>query len=107
MYKNRLVIVTHISFNYLLLLIADNIATRDISLTLYPFLCHHIVGTDETKKIKRTFNTIRDNLSNNTNLIRITSGSFGEGLEMEGSDVDIIHVLSKFKANYIDVVNQI
>jgi hypothetical protein len=60
---------------------------------LYQFLCHHIVGGEETVKTKRTFNTIIDNLSVSENLIKITSGSFGEGLEMKGSDVDMMHVV--------------
>ena len=73
--------------------IVDYITSRDTSLSLYQFLCHHIVGSEETVKTKRTFNTIRDNMSVNEMLIQITSGSFGEGLEMEGSDVDIMYVV--------------
>jgi hypothetical protein len=30
---------------------------------LYQFVCLHIVGTEETVKTKRMFNTIRDNPS--------------------------------------------
>jgi hypothetical protein len=44
---------------------------------------------------KRTFNSIRDNLTFNEALNQITSGSFGEGLEMKGSDIDIMLVLSQ------------
>jgi tetratricopeptide (TPR) repeat protein len=73
--------------------IVDYITSRDTSLSLYQFLCHHIVGSEETVKTKRTFNTIRDNLSASEKLIQITSGSFGEGLEMKGSDVDMMHVV--------------
>ena len=60
---------------------------------MYQFLCHHIVGSEETVKTKRTFNTIRDNLVCDKTSIQITSGSFGEGLEMKGSDIDIMFVL--------------
>jgi len=61
-------------------------------LSLYQFACRDIVGSEETVKTKRTFNTIRDNLSGSESSIHITSGSFGEGLEMKGSDIDIMYV---------------
>jgi hypothetical protein len=36
-----------------------------MSLSLYQFVCHHIVGSEETVKTKRTLNTIRDTLLSN------------------------------------------
>ena len=89
---NKLTIITCpscISF-----FIVANITPRDMSLSLYQFVCHHIVGSEETVKTKRTFNTIRDYLSTKQGLVQITSGSFGEGLEMKGSDVDMMFVYS-------------
>jgi hypothetical protein len=65
-----------------------------MSLSLYKFVCDHIVGSEETVKTKRTFNTIRDNMPINAHLIQITSGSLGEGLEMKGSDLDLMCVFS-------------
>jgi hypothetical protein len=65
-----------------------------MSLSLYQFVCRHIVGSEETVKTKRTFNTIRDTLSSDENFVHITSGSFGEGLEMKGSDIDLMYVFS-------------
>jgi hypothetical protein len=65
-----------------------------MSLSLYQFVCRHIVGSEETVKTKRTFNTIKDNLSIYENCIKITSGSVGEGLEMKGSDLDLMFVAS-------------
>jgi len=47
-------------------------------LSLYQFVCQHIVGSEETVNTKRTFNTIRDYLSKKEGLVQITSGSFGE-----------------------------
>jgi hypothetical protein len=64
-----------------------------MSLSLYKFVCRHIVGSEETVKTKRTLNTIRDNLSNDEDIVQITSGSFGEGLEMFGSDIDVMYVV--------------
>ncbi|VDH98975.1 Hypothetical predicted protein [Mytilus galloprovincialis] len=43
-------------------------------------------------------NNVRDYFDSNDNKSIITSGSFGEGLEMRGSDLDII-----FAMNYIEV----
>ncbi|CAC5409026.1 unnamed protein product [Mytilus coruscus] len=41
-------------------------------------------------------NTVRDNLSNDEYNTIITSGSFGEGIEMQGSDFDVMHVLKEY-----------
>ena len=60
------------------------------------------MGSEEVVKTKRTFNTTRDSMSMDNNFIRITSGSFGEGLEMEGSDLDVMCVLS-FAHVYEDI----
>jgi hypothetical protein len=49
----------------------------------------HIVGSEETVKTRRMFNTMRDNLSDDKIFTRITSGISEEGLEMKGSDIDI------------------
>ncbi|CAC5391239.1 unnamed protein product [Mytilus coruscus] len=44
-------------------------------------------------------NTVRDNLSSDNIAAAITSGSFGEGLEMQGSDLDIMQIF-KFHEVY-------
>ncbi|XP_071147884.1 uncharacterized protein [Mytilus edulis] len=71
----------------------------NISLALYNYLCHNIVGTEEHVKIIRLMNTVRDNFSSSKLYTCITSGSFGEGLEMRGSDLDIMQVLKYIKVN--------
>ena len=97
---------TSLQYSHVLLLfpffIVANITSRDISLSLYKFVCRHIVGSEETVKTKRTFNTIRDNMCCNELIIEITSGSFGEGLEMSGSDIDRMYVLSQVRV-YEDI----
>ena len=55
-------------------------------------MCHHVVGTEETVKTRRMLNAINDNLDHNKVFKYITSGSCGEGLEMKGSDIDIMLV---------------
>ena len=90
--KNKFTIITCPSF-FSFFIIA-NITSRNMSLSLYQFVCRHIVGGEKTVNTKRTFNTINDNLSVNEKFIQITSGSFGEGLEMKGSDIDLMFVIS-------------
>ncbi|CAG2256878.1 unnamed protein product [Mytilus edulis] len=55
-------------------------------------MCQKIVGTEGHVKTVRMMNSIRDNLSSQDDLTKITSGSFGEGLEIKGSDIDIMYV---------------
>ena len=73
--------------------IVDDIHSRDTSLSLYRYVCHHVVGTEETVKTRRMLNAIHDNLDHDKMVKQITSGSIGEGLEMKGSDLDIMFVL--------------
>ncbi|XP_052077129.1 uncharacterized protein LOC127715146 [Mytilus californianus] len=64
----------------------------------YHYLCQNIVGTEEHVKSIRMMNTVRDNLQSDKKHTIITSGSFGEGLEMLGSDLDVMVVIK-----FIDV----
>lgn len=66
----------------------------DVSLSLYHYMCKNIVGTENHVKTIRLMNTVGDNLYSDEGKVRITSGSFGEGLEMQGSDLDIMYVLT-------------
>ncbi|VDI41338.1 Hypothetical predicted protein [Mytilus galloprovincialis] len=65
-------------------------STQHVSRALYWYMCQHIVGTEDYVKQIRLLNAVRDNLSSNKVGISITSGSFGEGLEMRGSDLDVM-----------------
>ncbi|XP_063416456.1 uncharacterized protein LOC134698095 [Mytilus trossulus] len=67
-------------------------ATFYVSTALYQYLCQNIVGSEEHVKTIRMMNTVRDHYQSNEKCIMITSGSFGEGLEMRGSDIDIMLV---------------
>ncbi|XP_071147877.1 uncharacterized protein [Mytilus edulis] len=71
----------------------------NISLALYNYLCHNIVGTEDHVKTIRLMNAMRDNLSNDKLFTWITSGSYGEGLEMRGSDFDIMRVSKYIEVN--------
>ncbi|VDI35864.1 Hypothetical predicted protein [Mytilus galloprovincialis] len=64
----------------------------DKSLSVYKYMCKYVVGTENHIKTIRLMNTFTDNLSSNNIKVTITSGSFGEGLQMVGSDLDIMLV---------------
>ncbi|XP_071147885.1 uncharacterized protein [Mytilus edulis] len=76
-----------------------DIITPNISLALYNYLCHNIVGTEEHVNTIRLMNAIRDNFSSSKSFTWITSGSYGEGLEMRGSDLDIMDVDKSIQVN--------
>ncbi|CAC5406423.1 unnamed protein product [Mytilus coruscus] len=59
-------------------------------MALYRYLCRNIVGTENHVKTLRLLNTVRDNVVSTKCYATITSGSFGEGLEMRGSDLDVM-----------------
>ncbi|CAG2210587.1 unnamed protein product [Mytilus edulis] len=71
--------------------------TTKTSKALYRYLCQKIVGTDKHVKTMRQMNTVRDNLLSKVELNEITSGSYGEGLDLRGSDLDIMHVLKSIE----------
>ncbi|CAC5425473.1 unnamed protein product [Mytilus coruscus] len=67
--------------------------TKDVSVSLYQYLCQNIVGTENHVNTIRLMHTVRDNLSSVGKTVNITGGSFGEGLDMRGSDMDNMYVL--------------
>lgn len=71
--------------------IAD-VTTTCISLALYKYMCEHIVGSEEYVKTIRMLINVRDNLTTNDLNVVITGGSFGEGLDIHGGDIDIVLV---------------
>lgn len=71
--------------------IADSL-TQNMSTALYRLMCQNIVGSEEHVKRMRLMNTVRDNWVSNSRHTTITSGSFGEGLDLKGSDIDFMHV---------------
>lgn len=65
---------------------------QNTSKALYRYLCQNIVGTDHYVKTIRQMNSARDNATSGEFQTVITSGSFGEGLDMKGSDLDMMYV---------------
>ncbi|XP_052082762.1 uncharacterized protein LOC127720287 [Mytilus californianus] len=62
------------------------------SLHFYKFLCKKI-GTERVVKLSRLANTIYDHGS----FLQIISGSKGEGLDLKGSDIDLMYIHPDFK----------
>ncbi|XP_071126633.1 uncharacterized protein [Mytilus edulis] len=79
-----------------------DIETKAISLALYRYMCHYIVRSENYVKNLRLMNAARDKLKSDTYRTVITSGSFGEGLEMRGSDLDIMYVIKNMEV-YEDI----
>ncbi|XP_071145509.1 cyclic GMP-AMP synthase-like receptor [Mytilus edulis] len=76
-----------------------DIITPNMSLALYRYICQNIVGTEDHVNTIRLMNTVKDNFSSSKSFTFITSGSYGEGLEMRGSDLDIMQVVKYIKVN--------
>ncbi|XP_052077026.1 uncharacterized protein LOC127715048 isoform X2 [Mytilus californianus] len=68
-------------------------ATQTESIALYHYLRQNVVGTEKHVRTIRLMNNVRDNLQSNTTWTFITSGSFGDGLQTRGSDIDLMGVL--------------
>ncbi|VDI47791.1 Hypothetical predicted protein [Mytilus galloprovincialis] len=66
--------------------------TYTVSLALYRYLCQNIVGTENYVKTIRQLNAVRDDVMSTKSTAHIVSGSFGEGLEMRGSDLDVMTI---------------
>ena len=66
-------------------------ARPDLSLPFYNFLCDEF-GSPEVAKTRRLFYTAMDRIMESPVLTHITSGSIGEGLDMAGSDMNVMYV---------------
>ncbi|CAG2205569.1 unnamed protein product [Mytilus edulis] len=66
---------------------------NEVSLSLYHYMCKNIVGSENHVNTIRLMNAVCDNVSRDKTRVDIASGSFGEGLQMLGSDLDIMWVL--------------
>lgn len=73
------------------LLLTGMNSTPDLSLRFYNFLCDEF-GSPEVVKTRRLFYTASDRIMGSPKSTYITSGSIGEGLDMAGSDLDIMYV---------------
>ncbi|CAC5406425.1 unnamed protein product [Mytilus coruscus] len=77
--------------------VKQNTDPNTVSFVLYRYLWQNIVGTDNHVKTTRLLNTVRDDVICNKRRTTITNGSYGEGLEIRGSDLDMMHVKKLFE----------
>ncbi|VDI66293.1 Hypothetical predicted protein [Mytilus galloprovincialis] len=63
-----------------------------MSISLYNYLCQNIVGSEDHVRLTRLMNASKDQYGSSKFSTQITSGSFGEGLELQGSDSDMMFV---------------
>ncbi|CAG2198483.1 unnamed protein product [Mytilus edulis] len=76
--------------------------TNTVSLALHRYLCKNIVGTENQIKTTRLLNAVREDVTSTYKFrVTITSGSFGEGLDMRGSDLDMM-LVAKFREVYAE-----
>ncbi|CAC5400860.1 unnamed protein product [Mytilus coruscus] len=68
-------------------------ATSTMSIKLYDYLCQNIVGSVDHVRLIRLMNATKDQNNSSNEITTITSGSFGEGLELQGSDTDVMFVV--------------
>ncbi|XP_063423796.1 uncharacterized protein LOC134707720 [Mytilus trossulus] len=66
------------------------------SLHFYNYLCHKI-GSEEVVKARRLTLTSQDIAGSPKDFLRLSSGSKGEGLNLNGSDLDVMFFDQRFK----------
>ncbi|VDI23866.1 Hypothetical predicted protein [Mytilus galloprovincialis] len=69
---------------------------HNLSVDIYKYLCQKI-GCEDEVKVRRLTYLIDDLGIPSTKLKQITSGSKGEGLNLNGSDLDLMYIDSVFK----------
>ena len=67
----------------------------DVSVKLYQFMCDEVVGSEKVVNFRRQFFNVYDDMCNHRGYNDwhfISSGSKAEGLNLPGSDFDVMHV---------------
>ena len=70
---------------------------EDISVKLYKYMCDEVVGSEKVVNYRRQFFNVYDDVYNHAgdnNWHHISSGSKAEGLDLPGSDFDVM-IISK------------
>ncbi|XP_063411863.1 uncharacterized protein LOC134694746 [Mytilus trossulus] len=69
------------------------------SLRLYKYLCDEIVGSENIVRYKRLYCKLHDDVLNYYDSEIISSGSKAEGLDIPGSDIDMMLLLKTWEAH--------
>ncbi|XP_063399939.1 uncharacterized protein LOC134684575 [Mytilus trossulus] len=67
----------------------DEFKVKSLDLQFYNYLCEKI-GTDELVRLRRKYYQLWDFLLTNKDVVVVNSGSKSEGLDLEGSDIDVM-----------------
>ncbi|XP_052081082.1 uncharacterized protein LOC127719084 [Mytilus californianus] len=71
----------------------NQLELKAVSVRLYKYLCEEVVGSENIVRYRRLYYKIHDDISNNINFEFISSGSKAEGLDLPGSDFDLMFLL--------------
>ncbi|CAC5411071.1 unnamed protein product [Mytilus coruscus] len=75
-----------------------NVELETVSIELYRYMCNVLVGSEKIVRYRRLFYKLFDDTFNKSLEIEtISSGSKSEGLDLPGSDFDVMILLKKFK----------
>ncbi|VDI67757.1 Hypothetical predicted protein [Mytilus galloprovincialis] len=69
---------------------------RELSLNFYKYLCN-VIGTEEVVKTRRKLFCALDSVLRHPTFTVISSGSKAEGVDLNGSDYDLMFVLESFQ----------
>ena len=72
---------------------------KELSVDFYNYVCN-IIGTEKIVKKRREIFTSLDCVVSNNVHLQISSGSKAEGLDLKGSDVDLMFYYMKMIARY-------
>jgi hypothetical protein len=67
----------------------------DVSIKLYKYMCDEVIGSEKVVNYRRQFFNVHDDVCNHFGdnaWHTISSGSKAEGLDLPGSDFDVMHV---------------
>lgn len=64
---------------------------------LYKYLCEEVVGSENIVRYRRLYYNLHDELSNDNEYELISSGSKVEGLDLPGSDFDVMLLLKSWE----------
>ena len=86
----------HMKLKYICLYIHLSLTVmEDVSVKLYKYMCDKVVGSEKVVNYRRQFFNVFDDVLNhcgNNGLHIISSGSKAEGLDLPGSDFDVMYV---------------
>lgn len=79
---------------------------KAMSLRLYKYLCDEIVGSENIVRYKRLYCKLHDDILIYYDSEIISSGSKAEGVDLPGSDIDIMLLLKTWEAHEIKPDNK-